>query len=496
MSLNKLLWNKRYNELQSDFNSRQKLPRLILKSSSMLQQLSQVYTPSIFDLFQHEYDLRDAMCIKERKERKIAADDDALIIDYVITMVDKKGEWRLTFEPSREDKEAVITCNCKKFEQWGILCCHALRILYDQDVKLLPKQYVLKRWTKEARCGVVHDSKGKEIEVDPKLECSNRYRQLCPMLIKLASDASECPEAFFMVHQAMLELSKKVSQLLSNHSSDSVNNEGGVDDDVGKNDGSCIGFKKRERKKINPSWVDNPSQKRKKVKTSKKSTNKSSQCSKDTQNILEVGRSSSSVQYGPPVSNMPVQVQCGPPVSNIPVQVQYGPVVSNIPVQVQTGPFMPSMSVQVQNGPFVPSMPVQVLYGPPMSSMPMQGQYGPTVSRMSVQGQYSPPVSGMLVQGQYDLPVPNTPTTTQHDPLQVSQMSFTTLTMDSLNNNVKSLEAIEFSQVFEKGEDEVKRSEEAGVEARCESDGAGGSGVNWKVASGARRSEMTIRFRL
>ncbi|XP_054791573.1 protein FAR1-RELATED SEQUENCE 5-like [Prosopis cineraria] len=457
--------DKRYNELQSDFNSRQKLPRLILKSSSMLQQLSQVYTPPIFDLFQHEYDLRDATCIKERKERKIAADDDALVIDYVITMVDKKGEWRLTFEPSREDKEAVITCNCKKFEQWGILCCHALRILYDQDVKLLPKQYVLKRWTKEARCGVVHDSKGKEIEVDPKLECSNRYRQLCPMLIKLASDASECSEAFSMVHQAVLELSKKVSQLLINHSSDSVNNEGGVDDDVGKNDGSGIGFKKRERKKISPSW--------------------------DTQNILEVGRSSSSVQYGslvsnmpvqvqndppvsnmpvqvqcgppvsnmpvqvqcgPPVSNMPVQVQCGPPVSNMPVQVQCGPIVSNIPVQVQTGPLVPSMSVQVQNGPLVPSMPVQMLYGPPVSSMlvqgqygptvsrmPVQGQYGPTVSRMPVQGQYSPPVLGMLVQGQYGLPVPNTPITTQHDPLQ-----------DSLNNNVKSLEAIEFSQVFEK----------------------------------------------
>ncbi|XP_028791762.1 protein FAR1-RELATED SEQUENCE 3-like [Neltuma alba] len=155
--------------------------------------------------------------------------DDAIVFDCVINRVDEKGEWRLTFKPSREENEATITCSCKKFEKWGILCCHALRILYDHDVKLLPHKYILKRWTRQARCGVVYDNKGMEIDVDPKLECSNRYRQLCPMRIKLASDASECLKTFFMVQKAVEKLSKKVFELLIKQSSDAVDSECGVD---------------------------------------------------------------------------------------------------------------------------------------------------------------------------------------------------------------------------------------------------------------------------
>ena len=196
----RVLVDKRYNELKSDFNSRQKLPNLLVKSSPMLQHLSQVYTPPIFNLFQQEYDLRDATCIKEKKERKMNEDDDIIIFDYLITRVDKRGEWKLTFEPSKEDKESNITCSCKKFEHWGILCCHALRIFNDHDVKILPSKYILKRWTKEARFGIVYDTKGLEIEVDPKLECTNQYNRLCLMFNKLANDASECPEAFSLVY--------------------------------------------------------------------------------------------------------------------------------------------------------------------------------------------------------------------------------------------------------------------------------------------------------
>ncbi|XP_028769835.1 protein FAR1-RELATED SEQUENCE 1-like [Neltuma alba] len=394
--------DKRYNELKSDFNSRQKLPRLILKSSTMLQQLSQVHTPPLFDLFQQEYDLRDATCIKERQERKIKEDDDATIVfDYVITRIDKKGEWTLTFEPPREEKEATITCSCKKFEQWGILCCHALRILYDHDIKLLPHTYISKRWTREARCGVVYDNKGKEIEVDPKLECSNPYKQLCPMLIKLASDASECPETFFMVHQAVLELSNKVSALLIKHSSNGVTNEGDIDNDDGKNDGQRIGFKKRECKKIDKSW--------------------------ETQNTLEIASSSTLVQHDKPTS---LSVQHGLVMSCTAVPVQYNPPISNIPVQMQHG-----------SGTSCALLPMQ--YGPPVSNTPIPVQYGISVSNSLPPMQYGPSMS-------------NTPMPMQHGPLisnthELGQMPLTTLMMSPVDYNVKSLEALEFSQAFNKG---------------------------------------------
>ncbi|XP_028776271.1 uncharacterized protein LOC114733027 [Neltuma alba] len=369
-------------------------------------------------LLEEEYDLRDATCIKEKKERKKNEEADAIVFDYVITRVDKNGEWRLTYEPSREDKEPNITCSCKKFEQWGILCCHALRILYDQDVKRLPQKYILKRWTREARCGVVYDSKGKEIEVDPKLECSNRYRQLCPMLIKLANDASECPEAFSMVHQMVLELSKKVSELLIKHSSDDVSSKCVVVDDDGKNEGEGIGFKKRERKKIDKSWVEKPNQKRRTSRTSKKPTNRPSQCSKETENTLGVVSLSTPVQHIPPMSNTLVPMQYGPTMSNALLPMQYGPSLLNATIPMQ--------------------------YGPPMSNTVAPTQYGLPMSNTLASMQHHPPISNTSMPMQHDSLVSKT-----HG---LSQTTFTTLMMAQMDHDVKSLEALQFSQAFVKDE--------------------------------------------
>ena len=220
-------------------------------------------------MFQFKYDLRDATCIKERKKNE-SEEDSAIVFDYVITMDDKKMEYSLTFDPSME----TITCSCKKFERVGILCCHALRVLNERDVKLLPQKYITKRWTREARCGVVYDIKGKEIEVDPKLQRSNRYRQLCPLLVKLASDASESSEAFSLVHESVLELSKKVTELYIKYQSDDSN---GDEDGVGNHHsgnscGRVVGFKKRYGRKISKrikSCVEIGS-KRRRTKSSKK----------------------------------------------------------------------------------------------------------------------------------------------------------------------------------------------------------------------------------
>ena len=150
-------------------------------------------------------------------------DNSTIVFDYLITRVDKRGEWKLTFEPSKEDKESNITCSCKKFEHWGILCCHALRIFNDHDTKRL------------------------EIEVDPKLEYTNRYNRLCQMFNKLANDAFECIKAFTLVYQAGLELDKKVYELRVKHQSNNTDSNNDVNDDGGSDQTMSrgIGWKKR-----------------------------------------------------------------------------------------------------------------------------------------------------------------------------------------------------------------------------------------------------------
>ena len=51
-----------------------------------------------------------------------------------------------------------ISCSCKSFQSLGILCRHALKVFDTNNITTLPTQYVLKRWTKEAKKGVVVSS--------------------------------------------------------------------------------------------------------------------------------------------------------------------------------------------------------------------------------------------------------------------------------------------------------------------------------------------------
>jgi hypothetical protein len=45
---------QKHEELEAKYNSKQKLLRLNLKKSYMLNQVTKVYTPKVFDLFQNE----------------------------------------------------------------------------------------------------------------------------------------------------------------------------------------------------------------------------------------------------------------------------------------------------------------------------------------------------------------------------------------------------------------------------------------------------------
>ncbi|XP_057771200.1 protein FAR1-RELATED SEQUENCE 5-like [Salvia miltiorrhiza] len=193
---------KRYSELRCDFEARQKLPRLSLESSPMLQQLSKVYTPSVFDLFQKEFVLFAAAYIKHKQETPSS-------FEYVIGLINHDREWRVTHDPNTK----MLICSCRRFEMVGLICCHIVKVYDVMDIKILPEHYILKRWTREARSGVVQDYVGNEVEEDPKLQSTERYRKLCRMLIRLATEACIYPSTFSLVHETMHDLSKKVMEM-------------------------------------------------------------------------------------------------------------------------------------------------------------------------------------------------------------------------------------------------------------------------------------------
>ncbi|KAI8537445.1 hypothetical protein RHMOL_Rhmol09G0024400 [Rhododendron molle] len=109
----------------------------------------------------------------------------------------------------------------------GILCSHALKVLDVMDIKLIPERYIQKRWTRDTKAGIVKDFKGREVEGDNKLKVTNRYRMLCPELVKFASQAAECEEASALVASYMNEMFEKVEDILKKkRDMDESTNEG------------------------------------------------------------------------------------------------------------------------------------------------------------------------------------------------------------------------------------------------------------------------------
>ncbi|GKA56505.1 FAR1-related sequence 5-like protein [Tanacetum coccineum] len=211
----RVIEDKRYNELKAEFDSRQKLPRVRMHKSPMLQQVAQVYTPSLFNLFQEEFDWSLSAIIKYRKENYP-------IHTYVVTMFNQEGEYTIT----SNHLEKTISCSCKKFETCGILCCHSLKVLDVIDVKLLPERYIIKRWTREAKNGSVQDARGQTVQLYANLSETQRYRSLCPKLVKLASRASESQEACELLERLISEVSTQIESICITHTKGNVDDSG------------------------------------------------------------------------------------------------------------------------------------------------------------------------------------------------------------------------------------------------------------------------------
>ncbi|KAJ0617041.1 putative transcription factor interactor and regulator CCHC(Zn) family [Helianthus annuus] len=48
------------------------------------------------------------------------------------------------------EEDVTVKCICNRFEQFGLLCSHIFCVLRVLDIREFPKQYILRRWTREA----------------------------------------------------------------------------------------------------------------------------------------------------------------------------------------------------------------------------------------------------------------------------------------------------------------------------------------------------------
>ncbi|XP_028124371.1 protein FAR1-RELATED SEQUENCE 5-like [Camellia sinensis] len=177
---NRIVVDERYEEISTIYDSRQKLQIMKLKKSPILIQVASLYTPPIFDLFDCELDTSLCCQVKQFHELKgeikcvigLYGNGKEYIVEGRVEVIGLRGE-----KSCRE-----IHCTC----QWR---------LDAKDCEVEKKNVIVD-------------------ENDPKLFILARYRDLCPRMVKLATQASMHKPAYQLVDEGIKELCVKVNNMM------------------------------------------------------------------------------------------------------------------------------------------------------------------------------------------------------------------------------------------------------------------------------------------
>ncbi|KAJ0100266.1 hypothetical protein Patl1_21120 [Pistacia atlantica] len=167
----KIAEQQRKEELYEDFHCHGSAATTILRSNAMEKEAAKIYTSAIFKIFQAEL----LECLSVAVEE---IPSDGMKTIFKLTEGDPRKEKIVEFNSS----ESHVICSCKKYESVGILCVHALKVLNARNIFHIPPQYILKRWTKSAKDGMVADCHEAEVPAESQ-------RHLHPLKSKLMHNA-------------------------------------------------------------------------------------------------------------------------------------------------------------------------------------------------------------------------------------------------------------------------------------------------------------------
>ncbi|KAJ0966353.1 hypothetical protein J5N97_027491 [Dioscorea zingiberensis] len=183
--------NRYDEELQADSITMCTKP--LLKTASPIEkQAAEAYTRAVFEKFQEEFVESlgyNAYKIKDGTISKfsVARDDDTL------------ESFLVTLNTAKE----TASCSCKHFEFSGILCRHVLGVFLMVDLHMLPEEYFLKRWTRNAKTDMLLDDGGAELQGNCYETIISRYNDLCHDAIKCAEKGASSAEIYKAAKDAL-----------------------------------------------------------------------------------------------------------------------------------------------------------------------------------------------------------------------------------------------------------------------------------------------------
>ncbi|WCJ33355.1 FAR1-related sequence 5 [Euphorbia peplus] len=194
---------QRFKEIQASSEMVRCTPKL-MGNVILLKHASNIYTPGAFEIFQSEYERCLNFVVGQ-------CNKNGPFLEYKVSMFGRNQECSVTFNPS----DVTVICSCMKFENVGFLCGHALKVLDTRNIKVVPSQYILKRWTKDANISLVRARSEISAHENPRLAAASRYKALCYKLLQLSATAAESEEAFQFVLRQFDEMIEGVETILT-----------------------------------------------------------------------------------------------------------------------------------------------------------------------------------------------------------------------------------------------------------------------------------------
>ncbi|XP_073120322.1 protein FAR1-RELATED SEQUENCE 5-like [Henckelia pumila] len=200
-----MLKNWRNKEQKDEFQCSRSIPESALPFTGMLKHASEVYTLTLFRDFEAEF-------FKSISSSSILILVEDGMMVYNVSSHDNDGlSHRVIFDCLSN----LITCSCKKFEEYGLLCYHCLRVLHINSIVTIPESYIMKRWTKFAKSEIwdkFNSTVGRSEKVG---DCIPWRHEMARKYYNLVLQCQENKEAWMIVEEGYNRDSVAVNALMS-----------------------------------------------------------------------------------------------------------------------------------------------------------------------------------------------------------------------------------------------------------------------------------------
>ncbi|OAY67923.1 Protein FAR1-RELATED SEQUENCE 5 [Ananas comosus] len=94
---------------------------------------------------------------KEQKELIHMLNEQNISTSQIMAFMQAREGGRHNIHFTRKDlmtvvrSENIVSCTCKLFEFYGLLCAHVLKVMHYIEIYNIPPHYILNRWTKNAK---------------------------------------------------------------------------------------------------------------------------------------------------------------------------------------------------------------------------------------------------------------------------------------------------------------------------------------------------------